>query len=250
VAGARFFRRLTDIVVDTFMGWCSARGRPLARGGTSWRCKGFDGAIEAQARGSPHIHMHIWLFGHVPSAKEFTKLLRNDDRFRQNWWAWAKDLVSADLPTSTETMTCPKCSSLVAAVLITAAFRGVQPRAAMPPVVAAGVWASCDETLTSMAALHQQQRKAVGLTIGGSNASSMSGSGGAESFRGIHSNEDAPDGGDGASSALLHSDAVDEMMAMPNLSDWVGVSGNAHHGEVYQSARAMATQMHSHRHSV
>jgi len=59
VAGARFFRRLTDIVVDTLIGWCSARGRALARGGAFGRCKCFYGAIEAQARGSPHIHMLI-----------------------------------------------------------------------------------------------------------------------------------------------------------------------------------------------
>jgi len=250
VAGARFFRRLTDIVVDTLIGWCSARGRPLARGGAFGRCKGFYGAIEAQARGSPHIHMLIWLIGHAPSAKEFTKLLRNEDRFRRNWWAWAEDLVHANLPTSTETVTCPECSSPVAAVPVTAAFRGLQPRAAMPPVVAACVRASCDGTLTSMAALHQQQHKAVGLPIGGSNASAMSRCGGAVTSRGIHSDEEAPDGGDGASKALFDGDAVDEMMATPNLPNWDGVSGHAHHGEVYESALAMATQMHSHRHSV
>jgi len=61
---------------------------------------------------------------------------------------------------------------------------------------------------------------------------------------------EAPDCGDGASKAPFDGDAVDEMMATPKLPDWDCVSGHLHHGGVYESALAMAAQMHSHRHSV
>ena len=249
LAGARYFRRLTDIVVDVLARWCSARGRPLARGGVFGRCRGFYGEIEAHARGSPHIHMLIWLLGHAPSAKEFSSLLRGNKRFRDSWWAWAKVLVHADLQTSAEVVSCPKCSSPVRTVSVPTSCHGVQPRAAVPPFVATCVRPTCDGTLTSAPVVRQQQCRAAGIS-GKAAAAAHDDADSAHSTPAAAAGRAAASPfGDETPEQLLGGDTLDAMLATPTLPDWTAAAGHPQHGRVYESALAMATQMHSHRHS-
>lgn len=249
VAGARYFRRLSNVVVEVLIGWCELRGRPRAQGGAFGTCKGFYGAIEAQARGSPHIHMLIWLYGHAPSAQDFVKLIRDDEQFRKRWWAWAEDLVHADLPTSTEGVECPECSGSVAAVTIPPSFRGVQPQSAVPPAVAACQVPTCGKRLTSADVLEQQQARAAGVWRVAVNAAD--GAGAAAAAAG----EDASvvgakhaEGGE-TRAPLIDEQTLDTLMATPVLPAWTAATGHLQYGHAYESSIAMATQIHSHKHA-
>lgn len=247
VAGARYFRRLAHVVVEVLIGWNELCGRPRAQGGAFGTCKGFYGAIEAQARGSPHIHMLIWLYGHAPSAQEFVKMVRDDEQFRKRWWAWAEDLVHADLPTSTEGIECPECSGSVASVAIPRSFHGVPPQSAVPPAVAACQVPTCGKRLTSADVLEQQQARAAGVwRVAGNTADGEDVAKAGEEAAVVGAKQG---GGGEAREPLIGAETLDVLMATPVLPAWSAAAGHSQYGHVYEASIAMATQMHSHRHA-
>lgn len=249
VAGARYFRRLADVVIEVLIGWSALSGRPRSQGGAFGICKGFYGAIEAQARGSPHIHMLIWLYGHAPSAQEFVKAVRDDEQFRRRWWAWAEDLVHADLPTSTEKVECPECYGSVAALAIPPSFRGVQPQSAVPPAVAVCQTPTCGKRLTSVDVLDQQQARAAGVwQVPGRAADGKNVAAGAAGAEASVVGAMQKGSGEGREPLISHQ-TLDALMATPVLPDWTAEAGHPQYGHAYESSIAMATQVHSHRHA-
>lgn len=95
VAGAKFFNFLTTRFIDVLLGWNRKN-----REGLFGPVRSYYGVVEAQGRGSLHIHMLIWLENGL-SPKQVRGKLKADDRWRRIFINWLDDIIKKDFPDGT-----------------------------------------------------------------------------------------------------------------------------------------------------
>lgn len=58
-------------------------------------CAAYYGTVEAQARGTLHCHMLIWIKGH-PSPQQMRDLMISDDEYQQRMFDWLESLIKCE----------------------------------------------------------------------------------------------------------------------------------------------------------
>ncbi|KIK91578.1 hypothetical protein PAXRUDRAFT_149188 [Paxillus rubicundulus Ve08.2h10] len=78
-AAAKFFHFTINVLLDTIFGICSERSTSVLRCkcGVFGIVEGYIGTVEAQGRGTLHLHMMVWLRG-APTAERMKELLSTD----------------------------------------------------------------------------------------------------------------------------------------------------------------------------
>ncbi|KAF9470258.1 hypothetical protein BDN70DRAFT_902252, partial [Pholiota conissans] len=95
-AAAKFFHFTIETVLDCLFGIRKKReGRSSEEGGILGKVQGYIGTVEAQGRGTLHLHMLIWLKD-APSSKLMEHALKNEN-FRQKIKTYIKAIIRADI---------------------------------------------------------------------------------------------------------------------------------------------------------
>ncbi|KZV66483.1 hypothetical protein PENSPDRAFT_701175, partial [Peniophora sp. CONT] len=68
-----------------------------SRPGLFGRCKAYYGTVEAQGRGTLHLHMVLWLEGN-PNPQRLRDRMLSDPRFRGRVFEWLEDIIRCELP--------------------------------------------------------------------------------------------------------------------------------------------------------
>ena len=77
-ASAVFFNFIIRTVIETLFGIRSSRHQVECRMGIFGFVSGYFGVVEAQGRGSLHVHMLVWL-KHAPNADEMLEMLTQSE---------------------------------------------------------------------------------------------------------------------------------------------------------------------------
>lgn len=91
---ARFFDTLIQAFINIIL-------RPGKGGGYFGRCKAYYGMVEAQGRGTLHLHILIWLEGN-PDPQRLRDKLVGDPGFQARMFAWLEAMISCETPGTTE----------------------------------------------------------------------------------------------------------------------------------------------------
>lgn len=113
-AAAKYFNTVVNLVLDKLFGITSQRGRVKSDMGLLGRLSAYYGIVEAQGRGTLHLHMFIWLED-SPSADEMVHLLETSEEFRSKVEAYIDSNISAHVPglsTKEEIQSVPRESDL------------------------------------------------------------------------------------------------------------------------------------------
>jgi hypothetical protein len=94
VAGAEFFHFSIQLLINILLG----TGR-LNGAGVFGKVRVYYGVVEAQGRGSLHIHILIWLDYRL-SPLEIKKHME-DPEFKEKAFRWYEDVISHDIPEGT-----------------------------------------------------------------------------------------------------------------------------------------------------
>jgi hypothetical protein len=94
-AAAKFFRYVIKATLETLMGIETTRCQVVSGKGVLGVLSGYFGVVEAQGRGSLHVHMLAWL-KHVPNGDKMPDLLQNSD-FRERIVKFLKANIRTDL---------------------------------------------------------------------------------------------------------------------------------------------------------
>jgi hypothetical protein len=93
---ARFFRLMIETVLEVLVGVSRPRNQNIARReGLFGMVTSYVGTVEAQERGSLHLHLLLWLRG-SPTAAELKQAL-SDDEYREKVKQYIKSMIRADL---------------------------------------------------------------------------------------------------------------------------------------------------------
>ncbi|KAB5588280.1 Vacuolar membrane-associated protein IML1 [Ceratobasidium theobromae] len=99
-AAAKFFHLFINLVLETLFGiQCSSR-RVTSESGVLGKLQGYFGVVEAQGRGSLHLHMLLWLHD-TPSSDDILSLLQTE-QFRQQVIKYIDTTMRAHLDGMTE----------------------------------------------------------------------------------------------------------------------------------------------------
>ncbi|KAL0563379.1 hypothetical protein V5O48_018689, partial [Marasmius crinis-equi] len=93
--GAKFFNRFMEAVIKGLLGYDPSKSEPSE--GVLGVVKGYYGCVEAQARGSLHCHMLIWVEGSL-NPNELRSKLDQDVPFRARLIEYLDDLISNAIP--------------------------------------------------------------------------------------------------------------------------------------------------------
>lgn len=95
-ASAKFFHFMIETILEVLFGISKRRnGIFLRKEGIFGRVKSYIGTVEAQGRGSLHLHLLLWLEG-APTAKELKSALKNNI-FREKVKTFIKETIRADI---------------------------------------------------------------------------------------------------------------------------------------------------------
>ena len=96
-ASARFFHLVIQVILEELFGLTAAKGgkKIQRKPGIVGELKAYIGSIEAQGRGSLHLHIIMWLAG-GPTAEEM-KVLLTSQAFRDRVCAFIRTCISADI---------------------------------------------------------------------------------------------------------------------------------------------------------
>lgn len=94
-AAAKFFKFLIDLILDKLFGIQASSRRVLTTMGVLGRVKAYYGVVEAQGRGSLHVHMLLWL-ENAPSPSDMLSRLQ-DKEFRHRVAAYVDATMRAHL---------------------------------------------------------------------------------------------------------------------------------------------------------
>lgn len=92
--GARFF----DIMIRAFIRIVI---RPGESDGYFGCCKGYYGMVEAQGKGTLHLHFLLWLEGN-PNPQVLRDRMIADPIFKERMFAWLEAIISCELPGMTD----------------------------------------------------------------------------------------------------------------------------------------------------
>lgn len=94
-AAAKFF----DIMVKGFLEKIVRFGDQ--RPGLFGHCNAYYGTVEAQGRGTLHLHMVLWLRGN-PNPQALRERLEADDQFKADMFEWLESNIKCELPHMTQ----------------------------------------------------------------------------------------------------------------------------------------------------
>ena len=96
-ASARFFHLVIHVILEELFGLTAAKGgkKIQRKPGIVGELKAYIGSVEAQGRGSLHLHIIMWLVG-GPTAEEM-KVLLTSQAFRDRVCAFIRTCISADI---------------------------------------------------------------------------------------------------------------------------------------------------------
>ena len=94
-AATRFFNYIIHTTLETLFGIHVTRDRVWSEMGVLGCLSGYFGVVEAQGRGTLHLHIFLWLFG-APNADEMHTLLKTEE-FRQKIVAYIRENIRAHL---------------------------------------------------------------------------------------------------------------------------------------------------------
>jgi Helitron helicase-like domain at N-terminus len=109
-ASARFFHLMIETILEVLIGVNRSRNNNISRKeGIFGMVNSYVGAVEAQGRGSLHLHMLLWLKG-APTASELKNALSDSSHFRDKIKEYVKSTIRADLDTkgTPEVLAIPK----------------------------------------------------------------------------------------------------------------------------------------------
>lgn len=96
-ASAHFFHLVIQVVLEELFGLTAAKGakKIQRKPGIVGELKAYIGSVEAQGRGSLHLHIIMWLVG-GPTAEQMKELLTSQS-FRDRVCAFIRTCISADI---------------------------------------------------------------------------------------------------------------------------------------------------------
>nr|GAT42479.1 predicted protein [Mycena chlorophos] len=98
-AASEYFHLVVRLVLEEMLGMVvSARGAITRREGVLGRINAYIGTVEAQARGSLHLHLLLWLDG-APTASQMQEALKSEE-FREKIRRFIHQNIRADVPGS------------------------------------------------------------------------------------------------------------------------------------------------------
>jgi hypothetical protein len=98
-AAANFFHFMIKTILEVLIGVNRSRNSIVSRKeGIFGMVNSYVGAVEAQGRGSLHVHMLLWLSG-APTASELKKALSDSTQLRDKIKQYIKSTIRADLGT-------------------------------------------------------------------------------------------------------------------------------------------------------
>lgn len=96
-AAAKYFNYVVKLILEKLFGIRSANGRVTTEMGLLGRLSAYFGVVEAQGRGTLHLHMFLWLED-SPSSDEMLELLENSEEFRAKIQNYIAANIRADVP--------------------------------------------------------------------------------------------------------------------------------------------------------
>jgi len=94
-AAAKYFKTIVDLLLSKLFGVDVTPYTVHNRPGILGRVRAYFGVVEAQGRGTLHLHMLMWLVG-APTSDEMRELLKKDE-FRQRIAEWIRANIRAHL---------------------------------------------------------------------------------------------------------------------------------------------------------
>lgn len=94
-AAAKYFKTIIDLLLTKMFGVDVTSYTTTSRPGILGRVKAYFGVVEAQGRGTLHLHMLMWLVG-APTSDEMRELLQGAD-FRERVANWIRANIRAHL---------------------------------------------------------------------------------------------------------------------------------------------------------
>jgi hypothetical protein len=94
-AAAKFFHYMINAIIETLFGFKKKRHNIFRTNGILGMVQGYIGTVEAQGRGTLHLHVLIWLVGALTAAK-MRNALKSED-FRQKVIKYIDACIRADI---------------------------------------------------------------------------------------------------------------------------------------------------------
>ncbi|PPQ74673.1 hypothetical protein CVT26_005519, partial [Gymnopilus dilepis] len=91
-ACAKFF----DLMISTFIDVVLKYGQD--KPGIYGYCEAYYGVVEAQGKGTLHLHMLVWLRGHI-SPQQLQEQLRTSPEYKERFIKWLESIVMNEFPT-------------------------------------------------------------------------------------------------------------------------------------------------------
>ncbi|TFK78279.1 hypothetical protein K466DRAFT_456490, partial [Polyporus arcularius HHB13444] len=86
-------------MITNFIGIILRYGKPER--GLFGRCIAYYGTVEAQARGTLHCHMLVWIEGH-PNPQHLRDLMLESSEYRLHMFSWLESIIKSELLGTTE----------------------------------------------------------------------------------------------------------------------------------------------------
>lgn len=96
-AAAKYFNMTVNLVLEKLFGIKAGQGRVTSEMGLLGKLSAYYGVVEAQGRGSLHLHMFVWLED-SPSSDEMVKELESSEEFRNRIEAYIDRNIQAHVP--------------------------------------------------------------------------------------------------------------------------------------------------------
>lgn len=96
-AAAKYFNHVVKLTLEKLFGIRVGKGKVTSEMGLLGQVSAYFGVVEAQGRGTLHLHMFLWLED-SPSSDEMLHLLENDDEFREKIQKYIAATIQADVP--------------------------------------------------------------------------------------------------------------------------------------------------------
>ena len=112
-ASAKFFHLMIETILEVLFGFSRRRnGVVTRRRGIFGVIKSYVGTVEAQGRGSLHLHLLLWLEG-APTANELRRAMKSEP-VREKIKRFIRDTIRADLDgkMSAEVLAMPKTDAV------------------------------------------------------------------------------------------------------------------------------------------
>jgi hypothetical protein len=94
-AAAKFFHFTITAILETLFGFTKRKNSIQRRPGILGQVAGYIGTVEAQGRGTLHLHLVVWLRG-APTSAEMKEALKSDD-FREKISLYIDSCIQADI---------------------------------------------------------------------------------------------------------------------------------------------------------